>query len=186
MNVPKLRSHLNGTTRSIADYGECISVGSPLCHNLISVDKSTMKLSYAIDTFREGRKALKDKELLSIWDKLSELIESGELQSIIDGEDDKAGSVEIYKPENGAITVKYAKTPGWPNSTTDGELMYNNTHFTDYQKAVEQGIREHDSHVEFLKEKIEGLESDLVKAKEELNTQLRYLQSMTSLLKINK
>lgn len=186
MNVPKLRSYLNGTTRPIGDYGDYIAVGSPLCHDLIKVDKSTMRLSYALDTFHKGREALKDSELLGIWDGLSRLIESGELQSIIDDEDDKIGTVEIYKPENGAITVKYAKTPGWPNSTTDGEMMYDNTHFTDYQKAVKEGIREHEAHVEFLKNKIEDLESDLVKSKEKLNTELSYLQSMTSLLKIKK
>lgn len=186
MNVPKLRSHLNGTTRPIGDYGDYIAVGSPLCHDLIKVDKSTMRLSYALDTFRKGREALKDSELLAIWDGLSRLIESGELQSIIDGEDDKTGTVEIYKPENGTVTVKYAKTPGWPNSTTDGEMMYDNAHFTDYQEAVKEGIREHEAHAEFLKNKIEDLEADLLKAKEDLNTQLKHLGSMTLLLSLKK
>lgn len=88
MKARHLTKLLNNTGYTVGDFGKYISVGSPLCHDLIKLDKESFKITYALDTFREGRKALENKsELLFIWDKLHELVASGEIKEIIEGND---------------------------------------------------------------------------------------------------
>ena len=94
MKARLLKNLLNNTGYSVSNHRDYIAVGSPLCHDLISVNKETLKVKYALDTFREGRKCLEGKsnskgenELLFIWDKLHELIENKEINDIINGKD---------------------------------------------------------------------------------------------------
>ena len=93
MKARVLKKLLNDTEYLVADHGEYIAVGSPLCHKLISVDKATLKVTYALDTYGGGRKSLDNKELKAIWDKLHELIESGEIKDIIEGQEDRKSVV---------------------------------------------------------------------------------------------
>ncbi len=76
MKARYLRKLLNGTTYRVGNHGEYIAVGSPLCHDLIKVDKATLKLTYALDYDRVGRNALaketyktgqKEKRLASVF-----------------------------------------------------------------------------------------------------------------------
>ena len=90
MKARLLKKILNDPGYSIANYRDYIAVGSSLCHDLIKVDVKTLKLTYALDTFKQGRRSLeKDgkSQLLFIWDKLQELIDNGEINSIINEND---------------------------------------------------------------------------------------------------
>ena len=89
MKARKLKKILNDTQYTVHETREHICVGSPLCSELFTVDKKTLKVKYALDTFREGRGALKhsSEHLLFIWDKLHELVDSGEIKELIEGED---------------------------------------------------------------------------------------------------
>ena len=73
MKARSLQKLLN-TNRTVQELQDKICISSYWVQDLISVDKKSLKLSYAMDTFHEGKKALKSKELEQIWDKLDEMI----------------------------------------------------------------------------------------------------------------
>ena len=99
-----------------------------MCHDLISVDKETLKISYALDTFKKGKDSLNSEVLLNIWNKLEELISNGRIQYYIEGEDKLDVHLPVFTFDDdgntiGTITDEY----GWPNTTIDGKLMYENS-----------------------------------------------------------
>jgi len=100
MRARKLRKLLNDTGYTIGDYGEYIAIGSPYIHRLINVNKKTLELKYALDTFNDGRSAIRNKELEFIWDKMKELIESGEIKEIIEGNDEIENPLPVYTVED--------------------------------------------------------------------------------------
>lgn len=184
MKARKLRQILNDTGYSISNHEKYIAIGSPLCHNLIKVDKETLKVEYALDTFHEGRKCLSDKsstELLFIWDKLHELIESGEIKDIINGKDIIENPLPVFTVENGVVVESITDKYGWPNTDDDGICMYENTHFPTKVQAIKYGIKEYQAGAKMTAERIEDIEKDLSKAKERLNTynqRVEYLQGL--------
>ena len=58
MKARLLKKLMNDTGYYPGDYGDYIALGSPLCHNLMSVDKESLKVTYALDTFKQGRACL--------------------------------------------------------------------------------------------------------------------------------
>lgn len=61
MKAQYLKKLLN-VEYTVADFDKYIGVGSNLCHDLIKMDKETMKVSYALDTWHKGKECLKDKD----------------------------------------------------------------------------------------------------------------------------
>jgi len=188
MKARKLKQILNDTGYNISNHEKYIAVGSPLCHDLIKVDKETLKVKYALDTFHEGRKCLEGKsnskgenELLFIWDKLHELIESGEINDIINGKDIIENPLPVFTVENGVVVESVTDKYGWPNTDDDGICMYENTHFPTKKQAIEYGIEEYQAGANNATERIEDIEKDLTKVKERLNTynqRVKYLQGL--------
>ena len=129
MKARLLRKVLNDTGYTVGDYQDYIAVGSQLCHDLIKVEKSTLNVTYALDTFRKGRLAISHPELQFIWDKLHELISSGEINDIIEGNDHLENPLPVYTVQDGKLVEKFTDAYGWPNCTADGIIMYNNTYF---------------------------------------------------------
>ena len=54
MKARLLKKKLNDTGYIVHDKPDCICVGSPMCADLISVDKKTLSRKYALDTFNEA------------------------------------------------------------------------------------------------------------------------------------
>lgn len=145
MKARTLKHLLNDTKYIVADFGEYISVGSPLCHDLIKIDKKSLKMTYALDTFHKGREALtgdSKKEILIIWDKLQELIDNKGILEIINGNDELTNPLPVYSIRNGELLESSTDCYGWPNVTIEGFLMYDNTWFRTKQEAVSFGIRD--------------------------------------------
>ena len=142
MKARVLKRLLNDTGYSVAEYENYIAVGSPLCHDLISVDKDTLKVKYALDTFNTGRKAISSEELKEIWDKLHALIASGEIQDIIEGCDVIDNPLPVYTVEDGLLIETTTDEYGWPNVTVDGKMMHDNTYFKTRDEALAKGIDE--------------------------------------------
>ena len=86
----QLKEILN-TTYTIQETEDKICISSYYVTDLISINKKTLALNYALDTFHEGRNALKSEELERIWDKLSEMIKDGSIKDIINGNDSIEG-----------------------------------------------------------------------------------------------
>jgi hypothetical protein len=143
MQARKLRKILNNTKYTLSNCDGCICVGGAYSHDLISVDKKTLKVKYALDTFNEGRKAIKCEELELIWDTLHHLIETGEIREIIDGKDIIENPLPVFTVNgDGELVESVTDKYGWPNTDDDGILMYDNTHFPTKKQALEYGIRE--------------------------------------------
>lgn len=171
MQSRKLRKLLNDTGYTVHFRGNKVCIGSPMCSELITVDAETYQMKYALDTFREGRKAIRSQGLGFIWDKLEELIKNGELKSIIENNDSTEGMFPVYCCDDGEITQKFTDVFGWPNSAHDGTLMYGNTFFRTEREAIEYGIKDLTAAVEMYSERIADVEKELIEKK---TTQERY------------
>lgn len=188
MKARLLKKLLNDTGYSISNNDEYIAVGSPMCHDLISVNKETLKIKYALDTFREGRKCLEGKsnssgenELLFIWDKLHELIENGQIQDIINGKDEIENPLPVFTVDGGKLVESVTDKYGWPNTDNNGIRMYENTHFPTAKQAIKYGISEYKAGEENTIRRIKELEDDLSKAKERLEKCRGYVSHLQSL-----
>ena len=83
-------------------------------------------------------------------------------KSLIEQPDTFGDLITVYTFDNGEIIEKQCEVLGWPNCTTDGQLMYKNTFFTNRDEVVEWGMRS-------LANRIKGL----IETSEELKVQLR-------------
>lgn len=185
MKALYLKKLLN-TERVVADYGDYIAVGSAYVHNLINIDKKTLKLKYALDTFNEGRKSLtgkSDNELLDIYDKLQGLIDSGEINEIINGNDEIENPLTVWTSKDGELIETYTYAYGYPNTTYDGKLMHDNTYFKTKEEAIEEAISEHSYEITFFERRIGEIETELSKFKNMLDIQNKYLKHFKSLQK---
>jgi hypothetical protein len=142
MKARYLKSLL-GTKRPVTDDGEKVCVGSSMVHDLISVDKKTLQLRYALGYPGRGRDTIKDAELLAIWDKLQSLIDSGEMKAIIEENDVIENPITVYTYDREfKIVESLTDAVGYPNVTYDGKQMYNNTHFADINDARREALKE--------------------------------------------
>ena len=142
MQAKKLKNLLNNPGYNIHFRDGKVCVGSSLCSDLITVDAKSYQIKYALDTFREGRKSIRSEALEFIWDKLLELIESGELKNIIENDDPIEGMFPVYSHHEGKIIKRYVDDYGWPNVAHDGTLIYDNTFFCTESEAIEYGIKD--------------------------------------------
>jgi hypothetical protein len=181
MQSRKLRKILNDTKYSIHEIEDSICIGSPLCSQLITVDKKTLKIKYALDTFNTGRESINSEELMFIWDKLIELIKNGEIKNIISLNDSTVNMFPVYSHENGEIIEKFTDIFGWPNSTHDGELMYENIHFKTKEEAIKKGIEELKIEIKYISENICEQEKELEEKKEKLNNVILQLKKLSKL-----
>lgn len=175
MKARLLKKLLNDTNYAVSNNRDYIAVGSPLCHDLISVNKETMQVKYALDTFREGRKCFEGTsrqsektELLFIWDKLHELIKSGQIQEIINGKDEIENPLPVFTVKDGKLVESFTDEYGWPNTDNNGICMYDNTHFKTKEEAIKYGIEDAVAGIKIFNRRIKDLEEDLTKAKLEV------------------
>lgn len=160
---------------------EYIAVGSSLCHNLISVNKETLKVKYALDTFHEGRESLKNDDLIFIWDKLHELIRTGQIQDIINGTDEIENPLPVFTVEKGQLIETFTDKYGWPNVTIDGHEMYDNTYFKTKKKAIEYGIKDSEAGIKNMEEHMSQQWDDLIKTSNRILREKEYLKHFNSL-----
>jgi len=161
MKARLLKKLLNDTGYAVHDYLNCICIGSPMCSTLVTMDKKNYALNYAADTFNQGRDALKNDELVFIWDKLSHLADSGELNAIIEGDDELEINLPVFTVEDGVLKETVTDSYGWPNVTISGELMYDNTWFKTKEEAIQYGIKDMEYAIKHTKESIERHEVEL-------------------------
>lgn len=139
MKLRKLRKRLNDTKYILNKNGDCLCVGSPLCPDLIQYDPARGKLSYALS------KKLADsgnEELIFIWNTLERLIESGEIQDFLNGNDEIEKPLPVFRYAGNEIRESCTDVYGWPNIDSEGNLMYNNTHFRTREECREYAMKE--------------------------------------------
>ena len=141
MQARKLKEILN-TTYTIQETEDKICISSYYVTDLISINKKTLALNYALDTFHEGINALKSEELEKIWDKLTEMIKDNTIRDIINNNDSIDGMKKFYYFDHNSreIIESYTDKYSWPNVDYTGKLIYDNNCFTNKQDAVKYGI----------------------------------------------
>lgn len=159
MKARELKRLLNNTGYTIGDWGDYIAVGSPMCHNLIKVEKKGFKMTYALSISHPTahRADLRNEKLLLIWDKLAELIKDGTLQSIIDGVDHIENPLPVYTVKDGQLLFSQTDAYGWPNTTKEGVVMHNNEWFDNPVDAVRRGILDNKDFMRSLRDQLKDL-----------------------------
>jgi len=181
MQSRKLREILGNPGYTISNQEEYISVGSSLCHDLISVDKKTLKIKYALDTFGKGRKAIQNEKLEFIWDKLHELVTNGKIKEIIEKDDVIKNPLPVFTYSVNGIVETYTDEYGYPNVTISGEIMYANTYFKTKKEAAKAAIEEFSAGVELANRRIKDIETDLQKQKDWLRKDTESVNLFTEL-----
>lgn len=167
MQARKLKTLLNNTGYTVAFYDKYIGIGSPLCHDLIRLDVEDGKLKYALDTWRKGRESvLHHEELTFIWDKLQELVDSGEISEIINNNDVLENPLPVYTVKAGKLHCTTTDAYGWPNVTVEGYMMHDNDYFKTVGEAVDYGIKEYEYRVKTFEERIVEVEKELDRLKD--------------------
>ena len=190
MKAQYLKQLLNKTGYNVHAQGRRVCIGSLMCSDLISVNIDTMEIRYALDTFNKGwrsefsleSKSSSDRELYLICVKLEELIKTGELLEIFNSKDELENPIKVYTCENGELIEHNATGYGWPNTTENGELIYDNTHFNTAKAALLNAIEKCKSNINFLtrreKELHKELEEVVSKNQTTLNNLLRYKEQL--------
>jgi len=188
MKARYLKELLNNTKYNVHNQRKKICVGSPLCSDLIHVYKDTFVLVYALDTWKEGRDSLvrkgeKNNELLFIWDTLADLIRSGEIRDIIQGNDTIENPIPVFTVERGNLVEEVTDTFGYPNITHAGNMMYDNTHFKTKEEAIRYGISEETYGLKWAREKVEELDNKKLEAEARCITHEKKISELEALLK---
>ena len=111
-----------------------ILIGSPYISNIIQISSDGKILK----RYADGR----TNEDLQRYQRELDLDEStGELKRLIDLPDTFGELIPVYTYKGANVVKKYCEKPGWPNITTDGQLMYENTFFLTPHQAYNALIR---------------------------------------------
>lgn len=181
MQARKLKKILN-TGYIVSQDDEYIRIGSYLCHNLITVHKETLNVKYALDAFNEGISVLNKKEgLLGIWNKLLELIASGDIKDIIEKDDVITNKLPIYYVIDSDVIKTFTDKYGYPNVTISGYLMYNNEYFKRKKDAVKEAVKERLACIKYNKRVIENHKFGLEKESNELKENQFVLKKLKSI-----
>lgn len=84
-----------------------------------------------------------NEDLLAYMVVLEQLEKSGELKFLFHSVDKFDRPMEIFTHKRGRVVKKYCEKPEWPNVTTDGEMIYENTFFL--TRAQAKGDLLHDT-----------------------------------------
>jgi hypothetical protein len=146
-------------------------------YDLISVDVRTLAMRYALSSDPHSSR---DSELIGIWDKLKELIDTGILQEIIDNDDPIDGMVPVYFYNlEGGITESYAEPDSKSDITYDGIALNNYTFFYNKKDAVKDGVSDLERDISIISTQISSIEFELDKKKKLLETHKKWLDNLT-------
>lgn len=108
----------------VTDAGICI--GSPYNYDLI-----VMGLDGVLKKRDDGRVNEKLRRYMADFDRDPE-----KLRELAIAHDEFTTDVTVWTYDGGQIIEKQCETPGWPNVTHDGQMMYDNTFSTDPQQVI--------------------------------------------------
>jgi hypothetical protein len=152
--------------------GEGICIGSPLCHDLIIIDRWRKTVKHTM-TLRGN------EDLERYWDEMH--ADMGLLKDLVASPDIFEKSVMVYTYEGGDILEKFCEEPGWPNVTHDGDMMYENMFSTDRDYIVERARKNAEAKVELGRESLAQLETQLAEKRAWLEKAAADLEKLNAL-----
>ena len=135
------------------EKGVCIGTG--YVHDLAVIDPLTGKVSEN-PTFRHFLK----ETYPSLLEASAE-----EIVRLLGTQDSFSSSIPVYTYRGGEIIEKQCETPGWPNVTHDGCVMYENMYSTDRIKVALWAKRNAYLGVKYGREAVNDAESELYRKK---------------------
>lgn len=120
-----------------------LMIGSSLCHDLFS---------FSLETGEFVRGALggiaEAKHRGMLWgDQIAADAKSGKLLELIDAADKFGKTVPAWTSDGSKIIEKRAEKLKWPECCTDGQMIYENTHFKTREQAEKRLVSESISHM---------------------------------------
>lgn len=182
MKAEELKKRLK-TGYIVGDYGAYIGVGSSLCHDLLKLDKKSMKVSYALDTWHTGKDSVNNPEIRDIWDSLEEMTRTGEINHFLNGDDETGEECPVFYVEKGEVKKTFCRKYGWPNTTREGHVMYDNRYFKTEKEAAAHSLAECKARFSMIIDRIEGLEKDLKDFKGRKNEVSAWIDRLESYVK---
>lgn len=91
-----------------------------------------------------------------------------EVLKVIQEPDEFSAHIPVFTYEGGTILEKLCETPGWPNTTRDGCLMYENTYSVSKEQVVRWAKHNAALAVKFSKDDIDHREKSLIEARARL------------------
>jgi hypothetical protein len=143
-----------GHTVQVTDKGICI--GSDYIHDIIVVTPEG-KVVKRYDGGGNEDLARYQREINSDPRVLQRLAETPDVFS---------ASITVYTYGDGQVIEKQCETPGWPNVTHDGLMMYDNTFSTDKESVVDWAKEEAAAHLRYAEENVRNSEKQLAKSLE--------------------
>lgn len=101
-----------------------------------------------------------------------------DILALLKKEDVFRNKIAIYYGKDGEIIETYCEEIGWPNVTYDGQVMYDNTHFTERSEAVKRELSELQSWMEFYKAEIPKKEKELSNLKTKMKSKLSLYEKL--------
>ena len=133
-----------------------ICIGSAYVHNLATIDLQTGKLEEN-STF----KGFLSREYPLLLKATPE-----EIRNLLTIPDTFTRSIAVYTYDGSKIIEKWCETPGWPNITHDGSVMYDNTFSTDKALVVAWAKRSASLHIRQTRARIQDVDDDLKKLRD--------------------
>ncbi len=162
MKARVLKRILNDTGYIVHETEKHVCVGSPLCSELISLQKDNMQLRYALDTFHKGKESIRTPELVQIWEKLEGMIASGEIKALIESDDTIENPLPVFSHDHFFNIIKtFTDEYGWPNTTISGRLMYDSTWFKTEAEAIKRAHEQCQSGIEWREERLDELHTEI-------------------------
>ena len=127
MGIKKLKEKYD-ITHIIQREKKGICIGSDYVHDLIVI---TPELEILKSSILSDSGALSD-----IYKQIKFDYETGELAKILEEKDIFSNLKNIWTYDRGHIIKKQCEKIGWPNLTTDGYIIYDNTFFKSRKEAL--------------------------------------------------
>lgn len=101
--------------------------------------------------------------------------------TIIKTQDKFEQSIPVYSFKNGRIIESFCEMLGFPNTTHDGQIMYENTHHTNKEDAIEYARKNLASRIENLNDSLTEMENQLTIKKNKMMDAEKLLAELNAL-----
>lgn len=174
--IDEIRVAVNFEKKLFRSFHENIPMYS-LDGDVIKIDKETLRMS----SCNCLEKSLTDIKFKTIWDKLIDLIDSGELRDIIDGKDIIENPIPVFTVRNSIFIESSTDVFEYRNIDDDGYVIHEYSHFRTKDEALDYGINYNIKYIdEAIKEK-KKIEKELVRVNYEINRRQENIDRLRSL-----
>lgn len=129
MGIKNFKEHF-AVEAIISKQKDGIHIGTGYVCNILTIHNDyTISHNSITDVTKEG-------EWYSVlFNKLTKASKDGTLKNILQSKDEYSNLMDVYTYKDGKVVKEQCEVFGYPNITTSGELMYDNTHYKTRKEA---------------------------------------------------